>query len=57
MYTTSMTSIRPGWDSNPVPLSFEPQPDQMSIVAGHDTSKYHNHDNINIATSMTRASM
>ena len=28
--TTSMTNIRPGLDSNPVVLSFKPQPDQMS---------------------------
>ena len=30
IYTTLMTNIRPGRDSNQVPLSFEPQPDQMS---------------------------
>ena len=27
--TTPMTNIRPGQGSNPVPLSFEPQPDRM----------------------------
>ena len=30
IYTTSMTNIQPGRDSNPVPMSFVPQPDQIS---------------------------
>ena len=29
-YTTSMANIRPDRDSNPVPLSFKPQPDRIS---------------------------
>ena len=32
--TTPMINIRPGRDSNPVHLSFEPQPDRMSHRAG-----------------------
>ena len=34
VFTTSMTNIRPGLDSNPVPLSFVRQLDQMSAVIG-----------------------
>ena len=29
IYTTSMTNIRPGRDSNPLPKGFEPQSDRM----------------------------